>query len=233
MVRKTAPLVAATALSASVSAEVFFKDSFESLDNWTASEWKSSTEMGKFELKAGKWAESDNFSLATQTDARFYGSSASFKSFSNKNKDLIVQYTAKYDKDVECGGGYVKLGPKMADATKFGDPTPYNIMFGPDKCGYTKRTHLIFSYKGKNVLKKTDLPYKQKEDGLTTLYQLTVSKDNTVKVDVDGENVYSGSIEADWELLPAKEINDPEDKKPSDWVPLWKKNREGWMDGLT
>eukprot|EP00971_Amphidinium_carterae_P178738 3545518-Amphidinium_carterae.1 len=30
-----------------------------------------------------------------------------------------------------------------------------------DKCGYNKRTHLIFSYKGKNVLKKADLPYKQ------------------------------------------------------------------------
>lgn len=60
-----------------------------------------------------------------------------------------MQYQAKYEKDVECGGGYVKVGPKMSDLTAFGDPTPYNLMFGPDKCGYTKRTHLIFSYKGR------------------------------------------------------------------------------------
>ena len=36
-------------------------------------------------------------------------------------------------------GGYVKIGPKLSEPTTFGDPTPYNIMFGPDKCGYTKR----------------------------------------------------------------------------------------------
>jgi hypothetical protein len=32
-----------------------------------------------------------------------------------------------------------EVGPKLSDPTTFGDPTPYNIMFGPDKCGYTKR----------------------------------------------------------------------------------------------
>lgn len=52
------------------------------------------------------------------------------------------------------------MGPKPEDLTKFGDPTEYSLMFGPDKCGGTKRTHLIFNYKGKNVLKKVDLPYK-------------------------------------------------------------------------
>merc|ERR1712129_585530 len=106
-------------------------------------------------------------------------------------------------KDIECGGGYLKLGPKMDDQTKFGDPTVYNIMFGPDKCGYTKRTHLIFNYKGKNVLKKSDLAYKQ---------------DNTVRVEIDEEKIYEGSLKEDWELLAPKEISDPDDKKPSDWV---------------
>ena len=33
----------------------------------------------------------------------------------------------------------MKIGPKLSDPKTFGDPTPYNIMFGPDKCGYTKR----------------------------------------------------------------------------------------------
>merc|ERR1712190_624691 len=139
-------------------------------------------------------------------------------SFSNAGKDLIVQYQAKYEKDVECGGGYLKIGPKMSDPTTFGDPTPYNIMFGPDKCGYTKRTHLIFNYKGKNVLKKSDLSYKQENEGTSHLYTMVLKPDNTVRVEIDQEKIYEGAIKDDWEVLEPKEISDPDDKKPDDWV---------------
>merc|ERR1711990_430044 len=124
---------------------------------------------------------------------------------------------AKYEKDVECGG-YLKIGPKLEDLTTFGDPTPYNVMFGPDKCGYTKRTHLIFNYDGKNVLKKSDLSYKQEDEGTSHLYRLVIKPDNTARVEIDQEKIYEGSIKDDWEVLKAKEIDDPEDKKPSDWV---------------
>merc|ERR1711972_932251 len=139
-----------------------------------------------------------------------------FDSFSNAGKDLILQYQAKYEKDVECGGGYFKVGPKMSDPTTFGDPTPYNIMFGPDKCGYTKRTHLIFNYKGKNVLKKTDLSYKQEGEGTSHLYRMILKPDNTVRVEIDEEKIYEGSIKDDWS--DESMIDDPEDKKPEDWV---------------
>merc|ERR1712012_750125 len=130
----------------------------------------------------------------------------------------ILQYQAKYEKDVECGGGYFKVGPKMSDPTTFGDPTPYNIMFGPDKCGYTERTHLIFNYKDKNVLKKSDLSYKQEGEGTSHLYTMILKPDNTVRVEIDQEKIYEGSIKEDWEVLKPKEIADPEDKKPDDWV---------------
>merc|ERR1712179_805641 len=123
----------------------------------------------------------------------------------------------KYEKDVECGGGYLKLGPNMDDPTTFGDPTEYNIMFGPDKCGYTKRTHLIFNYKGKNVLKKSDLSYKQENEGTSHLYRMILKPDNTVRVEIDEEKIYEGSIKDDWEILKPKEIADPADKKPDDW----------------
>merc|ERR1712132_5887 len=92
-----------------------------------------------------------------------------------------------------------KIGPKMDDGAKFGDPTVYNIMFGPDKCGYTKRTHLIFQYKGKNVLKKSDLDYKQEDEGTSHLYRLILKPDNTVRVEIDQEKIYEGSIKDDWE----------------------------------
>merc|ERR1711988_1406819 len=151
-------------------------------------------------------------------DSKFFGISAAFDSFSNEGKELIVQYQAKYEKDIECGGGYLKIGPKMDDPSKFGDPTAYNIMFGPDNCGYNKRTHLIFNYDGKNVLKKSDLSYKQDNEGTSHLYTLIVKPDNTCRVEVDQEKLYEGSIKEDWEVLKPKKVSDPEDKKPDDWA---------------
>merc|ERR1711977_616919 len=196
-----------------------FDDDWES--RWVKSTWKESEGgQGKWALATGKWFkdEKEDRGLQTTEDSKFYGISAAFDSFSNDGKELIVQYQAKYEKDVECGGGYLKLGPKMDDQTKFGDPTVYNIMFGPDKCGYTKRTHLIFNYKGKNVLKKSDLDYKQEGEGTSHLYRLILKPDNTARVEIDGEKIYEGSIKEDWEVLKPKTIDDPDDKKPSDWV---------------
>jgi len=168
----------------------------------------------------GKWFKdaSEDSGIQTSEDSKFFGIAAPFESFSNDGKDLIIQYQAKYEKDVECGGGYVKIGPKFDDLTAFGDPTVYNVMFGPDKCGYTKRTHLIFNYKGKNVLKKSDLAYKQEGEGTSHLYTMILKPDNTVRVEIDQEKIYEGSLKEDWELLKPKEIEDPDDKKASDWV---------------
>merc|ERR1711988_1198064 len=50
------------------------------------------------------------------------------------------------------------------------------------------------------------------------VYRVIVKPDNSARVEVDGEKVYEGSLKEDWELLAPKEISDPDDKKPSDWV---------------
>lgn len=210
---------AAALMATGASAKVMFQETFEDMTKWTASSWKSDG-MHDFDLKTSKYNPDDkDTALSTTENARFYASSAHFDSaFSTKGKSLLVQYEATYDTDVECGGGYLKIGPKQEDPKKFGDPTEYAIMFGPDKCGHTKRTHLIFNYKGKNKLKKTDLPYKQDSEGLTTLYRMILTPENKVKVSVNDAEIYSGEMEKDWDLLEPKEIDDPDDKKPSDWV---------------
>merc|ERR1711972_852057 len=64
----------------------------------------------------------------------------------------------------------------------------------------------------------SDLSYKQEGEGTSHLYRLTVKPDNTVCVEIDEEKIYEGSLKEDWELLQPKEISDPEDKKPEDWV---------------
>merc|ERR1711988_1360476 len=89
-------------------------------------------------------------------------------------------------------------------------------MFGPDICGMTKRTHLIFNYKEKNLLKDKDL--RTESDELTHIYTLIVKPDNTFEVQIDGTKVEDGKLADGWKFLEPKEIDDPEDKKPSDWV---------------
>jgi len=205
------------------SGKIYFQETFNEgwESRWTPSEWKKSEgTQGTFVATAGKWFkdEKEDTGIQTSEDSKFFGISAPFDSFSNEGKELIVQYQAKYEKDVECGGGYLKIGGKLSDPKTFGDPTAYNIMFGPDKCGYTKRTHLIFNYKGKNVLKKSDLAYKQEGEGTSHLYRMVLKPDNTVRVEIDQEKIYEGSLKEDWEMLAAKEISDPDDKKPGDWV---------------
>lgn len=102
-----------------------------------------------------------------------------------------------------------------ADLGDFHGETPYNVMFGPDICGPTRRVHVILNYKGKNHLIKKEITCKS--DELTHLYTLILNSDNTYEVKIDGESVQTGSIEEDWDLLPAKKIKDPDAKKPEDW----------------
>merc|ERR1719379_2882765 len=47
---------------------------------------------------------------------------------------------------------------------------------------------------------------------------MVLKPDNTVRVEIDEEKIYEGSIKEDWEVLKPKEIPDPDDKKPDDWV---------------
>merc|ERR1711998_743165 len=63
----------------------------------------------------------------------------------------------------------------------------------------------------------SDLSYKQDDEGTSHLYTLIVKPDNTVRVEIDQEKIYEGSIKEDWEVLKPKKIPDPEDKKPDDW----------------
>ena len=94
--------------------------------------------------------------------------------------------------------------------------SPYFVMFGPDICGPgTKKVHVIFSYKGNNLLTKKDI--RCKDDEFTHLYTLIVKPDLTYEVRIDNEKVESGNLEDDWDFLAPKKIKDPSAKKPEDW----------------
>jgi len=126
----------------------------------------------------------------------------------------------------------LKLLPAGLDQAKFNGDSEYNIMFGPDICGATKKVHAIFNYKGKNHLINKEIPCES--DALAHLYTLVVKPDNTYKVLIDGTEKQAGSLKDDWDMLPPKEINDPNASKPSDWDDRPKiddpsdKKPEGW-----
>jgi calreticulin len=205
------------------SAKVHFKEEFDAgwRDRWVQSDWKESEgTRGEFGWTAGKYfhdAEADK-GLQTSQDARFYATSAKIpEAFSNEGKDLVVQYQVKHEQNIDCGGGYIKLLPSSLNQKTFNGDAEYNIMFGPDICGAsTKKVHLIFTYKGKNHLIKKNVP--AESDTFTHLYTMILHPDNTYEIQVDQKELAKGSLKEDWDILPAKQIKDPQAKKPSDWV---------------
>ncbi|KAL8128656.1 hypothetical protein V2J09_017811 [Rumex salicifolius] len=83
---------------------------------WVTSDWKSNKgKAGYFKHKAGKWA--------------------------GDPEDKVLQYSVKFEQEIECGGGYIKLLSGYVNQKKFGGDTPYSVKFGPDLCETDKLTH--------------------------------------------------------------------------------------------
>jgi len=201
-------------------ATVYYSETFDGdwESRWVPSTFKGA-DAGKFDVSAGKFygdAQADK-GLHTSEDAKFYQITSEIaKDFSNKDKKLILQYSVKHEQNIDCGGGYIKVHPAGLSQDQYNGDSQYNIMFGPDICGATKRTHVILTYKGKNYLIKKEV--RCESDQFTHLYTLTINPDNTYEVLIDGESVAKGSIAEDWDILPSKEIKDPAQSKPVDWV---------------
>lgn len=207
--------VAAT-LAAAASAKIYFHEDFTTRDGWVDS--TSRADYGKLVLSSGDFFGDKviNQGLKTSQDARFYSSSVKLpEPITNEGKDLVVSLSVKHEQGLDCGGGYIKIMPAM-EAEKFNGDTEYFLMFGPDQCGYNKRVHIIFNYKGENRLWKKEPRYP--DDKLTHVYTLRVTPENKYELYIDQELKESGSLEEDWSFLPPKEIDDPEDRKPADWV---------------
>merc|ERR1711907_660700 len=212
-------LIAAIAVScvAFATAEVYFEEDFSG--DWE-SRWiqsKAKSDLGTMKVSAGKYFGDEEAGKGMQTsqDAKFYAISAKTKEFSNEGKTLVVQFSVKHEQDIDCGGAYLKLG--SYEPEKFEGSSEYNIMFGPDICGSsTKKTHVIFNYKEKNLDKKKEV--RCESDTLSHLYTLIVKPDNTYEVQIDMNKVDDGSLEEGWDFLEPKQIRDPDEKKPEDWV---------------
>jgi calnexin len=189
-------------------------------------EWAYVGEWAVEEPTVYKGVEGDA-GLVVKNAAAHHAISAKFpKKIDPKGKTLVVQYEVKLQNGLECGGAYMKLlrENKALHQDEFSNITPYVIMFGPDKCGHTNKVHFIFNHKspktGEYEEKHLTSPPTAKIVKTTELYTLIVHPNNTYIIQQNGENVKEGSLLEDFtpSVNPPKEIDDPKDKKPDDWV---------------
>ncbi|KAI9469258.1 hypothetical protein LPJ78_002826 [Coemansia sp. RSA 989] len=196
--------------------------------------WKRSraTKQGKDEDRYdGEWAVEEvqelagiagDKALVAKSEARHHAISARLSKPFDPANGLVLQYEVKLQQTLNCGGAYVKLltAPMQGE---FSDSTPYTIMFGPDKCGESK-LHFIYRHAnpitGKYTEHHLQKPPVPPTDSMSHLYTLTIHTNNTFAVSIDGVERKTGSLLEDFDppVNPPKEIDDPEDSKPADWV---------------
>jgi len=155
---------------------------------------------------------------------RMYGVAAEIKPPFKLDDKLVIQYESTLTDGLTCGGAYVKLLESPVDTSKFDNESPYVLMFGPDRCGATDKVHFIV--RQKNPKSNTwyehhlrDAP-RAKADRSPHLYKAVINSDDTFAIYIDDEEAFSGSLMDALEppLTPPKEIDDPDDSKPKDWV---------------
>ena len=198
-------------------------------------DWEDKFHHSKLDNITGTWEvketaapqafEGEKMFFMTQ-GSKYYGASTKFeKPLVLKDQTLVVQYEVRLQETLECGGAYVKLfSDENYEPTQVSNETKYSIMFGPDKCGSTNKVHFIFRHKNPitGVIEEKhmkDAP-SIKTDKINHLYTLIVRPDNSFEVQIDAESVKQGNLLTDFApaVNPPKMIDDPEDKKPADWV---------------
>ncbi|CAJ1388242.1 unnamed protein product [Effrenium voratum] len=205
--------------------QVYFAEPFD--DSWE-SRWVQSEAPGRngplarFQWSAGQWFVNETEQRGLYTVAlSHHAASARVPRFSNRGRDLVVQFTVKHEnEDLSfCGGAYLKLLGSDLDQKSFSADTPYQIMFGPDICGdEVSVIHLIFAWRGRQLQRSPEIPLAfDDRDAFSHIYSLVLKPDNTYKVYLDLKEKSSGALHDFWDY-PKMTIDDPGDSKPKDWV---------------
>ncbi|CAE7126934.1 unnamed protein product, partial [Rhizoctonia solani] len=204
-------------------------------DRWTPSKATKKTPVGGETFSyVGEWAVEESSvrpaiigdkGLVAKSKASHHAISAPLAApLDPKGKPFVVQYEAKFQKGGNCGGGYIKLLEDGFNSEEFSDKTPWVVMFGQDLTCPGSKVHFIFRHQNpitkeweEKHLKSAPAPHVGED---TNLYTLIVNPDNTFEILINNESNTKGNLLESFEppVNPPKEIDDPEDKKPTDWV---------------
>ncbi|KAJ7658408.1 Calreticulin family-domain-containing protein [Mycena rosella] len=184
-------------------------------DRWTPSEATKKTPVGGETFSyVGEWKVEDPSISVIDGDKGL-------------TKPLVIQYEVKYQKGGNCGGGYVKLLEDgfQTSGKEFSDTTPWVVMFGPDLTCPGTKVHFIFRYKspktGEVEEKHLNLPPKPTIEKLTNLYTLIIQYTRQHlrrSLQRRQREIRQPPRGLPAPRQPAKEIDDPDDKKPETWV---------------
>jgi len=201
-------------LFAAALGKIYYHETFQNLDGWTEAEGKT----GQFGLAKEEWGvDTQSTRLKTMKDATFYAIATKIdEPLDNTDKDFVLLLNVKHEQNIDCGGGYLKLMNSLESLEKFDGDTQYEIMFGPDFCGSTRKVHAILRHEDENLLINKDV--RATNDQYTHQYVFILKPDNTFEIKVDGESKQSGDVKEFWDFELPKEINDPDVSKPDDWV---------------
>jgi len=221
-----------TLLFAACLGKIYYHENFENLDGWSEANEKT----GLFGLEKEQWGvDTESTRLKTLKDAKFYAIATKIdEPFDNTDKPFVLLLNVKHEQNIDCGGGYLKLMNSLESLEKFDGDTQYEIMFGPDICGSTKKVHAILRNEDENLLINKEV--RATADQYTHQYVFILKPDNTFEIKVDGESKQSGDVKEYWDFELPKEINDPEVSKPDDWVddPMMEdpddKKPEDWVE---
>lgn len=223
----------AVSVRASASDLIFFETFDGAEDVFESGKWVKSNNarytdqpiLIKPPTKTVAGFENDKGLQLTQ-EMKHYGFGAKFaKPLTTTHDELVVQYEVKMEELLECGGAYIKLLRELdAELESLSNATPYSIMFGPDKCGSDSKVHFILQHQNPVTKEWTEHHFnelvKPKIDRGYHLYSLQIRKDNSFDIYIDTKPVAKGNLLTDLKppINPTKEIDDPTDFKPSNWV---------------
>jgi len=206
-------------------------------------DWESTWTHSQSEAYAGRFAAepykvdgiSGDVGIAMPEEAKRYGLSRKLDVPVDMTKaPVVVQYEVSLKEGLDCGGAYLKL--LNVDGNFRGEDlvesTPYSIMFGPDKCANAGKVHFIVRFRNpvsgevtEHHLRSPDghslkLPPTHDIVPITHLYRFVLLGDNRILISVDDSTPKEVNMLTDLDppINPSKEIDDPADTKPEDWV---------------
>ena len=195
-------------------------------ENWKQNYFisKKSQFQSDMTVKESGFIENDKMLFTEKSNSKYLLSTKFSSPIDLSNSTLAIQFEVVATDQNSNKGVYAKLYNEEIDLSEISESTPFVVRFGPEFTSPYYNVRFSFYHK----YPTSDSPVEHtlrncprlKYDHYPHLYTLIVRPDNTFEILVDGYSHIHGSLLEDFipPVNPPKEIPDPDDKKPKDWV---------------